>query len=659
MTWASLIPAVVACAALLFIPGGAMAYAMGLRGIPAMAAAPVITVTVTSLTAIAVAKAGIGWSVWPAAAVAIIAAVVLWLAGRTVAKRVPVQRPRPAAPMSRILPAVGFMAGAGTIAWQLVRLLGAPESFSQTLDNIFHLNVVHYIISTGDASSLTVSSMTNGDDPPYFYPAAWHGLVALVVQMTQTPLPTAVNAVNLVVAAGVWTLGCMFLVRTVAGPKPLVVGFAGVLAASFSAFPILLLDFGVLYPNFLSIALLPSGLAAAAAFFNAGSRPIASPFARFALPLVLVPGIALAHPNGIMTLLALTVPVVLYAFWKRYISGGRFSTQRGESLLATAALAASLALLAVLWKVVRPPADAAFWGPYHSPAGAAWEVVTNSAMSRPEAWVVSALMLIGLYISVRNAGHWWLVGCFAVTSILFVVVAGFPTSDWRSLLTGVWYNDSYRLAAILPLTALPLAALGSGWLCEKIRDAATVAARRDAGVLGRLAGSPAARAAAGVLGVVLVAVGMQVPAMDFAVATASRSYAETPRAEVVSTDELALIDKLDGLVPPGEAIAVNPWTGGALAYALAGRQTTSKHVLSTYTPAVATINAGLRDAASDPAVCAAVRSANVGYALDFGTLEVHGGHHDFPGLDDLQDSPAAELVAQVGQAKLFRITACR
>lgn len=44
--------------------------------------------------------------------------------------------------------------------------------------------------------------------------------------------------------------------------------------------------------------------------------------------------------------------------------------------------------------------------------------------------------------------------------------------------------------------------------------------------------------------------------------------------------ELALIARLDRTTEPGSTIAVNLWTGATLAYALADRDTTYKHVLS-------------------------------------------------------------------------------
>src|SRR5690606_5761584 len=93
------------------------------------------------------------------------------------------------------------------------------------------------------------------------YPAAWHDLVSLLVSVGGGGIPVSVNVINIVVAAVVWPLGCLYLARTVWGNRPAVVLSAAVLSAGFGAFPISLLDFGVLYPNFLAVALLPLVLA--------------------------------------------------------------------------------------------------------------------------------------------------------------------------------------------------------------------------------------------------------------------------------------------------------------------------------------------------------------------------------------------------------------
>ncbi|MFC8304094.1 DUF6541 family protein [Specibacter sp. NPDC057265] len=655
MSWAAFIPVALTAVALLFVPGGVVAFALGLRGLHAAAVAAPLTVALSAVCAVVAGQLGLAWSILPLVIAALLLAAVLLLVRRRLASDAP--EPPPGSQQT-MWPWLGFSVGAGMLVWQLVRVFGEPENISQTFDGIFHLNAIQYIIDTGDASSLTLSNMTNGGNPPYFYPAAWHGLAAVLVQLTGAPVAVAANAFNMGIAAFVWTLGCMLLVRTVVGAKPWVVGFGGALAAGFSAFPLLLLDFGVLYPNFLSISLLPAGLSAVAMFFRVGQLRPGSALARFALAPLLAVGIAIAHPNGAMSLVALSVPVVLFAYLCRYIFPGHPRTQRMEARWVAGLLVIALMILGVAWKYIRPPADAAFWQRYRSPLGGAWEVATNSAMGRPVALVVSVLVVLGLYSALRKRQHWWILGCYALIASLFVVIVGFPDSYLRNALTGVWYNDSYRLAAVLPLTAVPLAALGFERLVLLGQSLLQGILGRSGRTTASAAGSAKFNAGFAVVLAASLVICIQGKPISVAVASAAQNYVESPDSEVVSSDEMALIERLGVLVPPEATVAVNPWTGAALAYALAERSTTSRHVLSTYPADIEIINNSLRNALSDPNVCPAVKATGVRYVLDFGSKEIHGGSHSFPGLENLQDSPAAELVAEVGEARLFRITAC-
>jgi hypothetical protein len=235
--------------------------ALGLRGLPALALAPVVTVSVSAIMGIALPYAGLPWSsgaiLLSGMALALSLLLARRLSGDPVRLRLP--EPRPLLRRSALM-AGSYLAGCAAILVELAVAFGTPESFSQTFDNVFHLNGVRYVLETSNASSLTMTSMTSGGQSPYFYPAAWHGLAAAFIQLTGLPLTVGVNVLNMAVASVVWPLGCMLLTRAVAGNRPVAVAAAGVLSAGFAAFPILLLDFGVLYPNFLSSACCPRHL---------------------------------------------------------------------------------------------------------------------------------------------------------------------------------------------------------------------------------------------------------------------------------------------------------------------------------------------------------------------------------------------------------------
>ncbi len=132
----------------------------------------------------------------------------------------------------------------------------------------------------------------------------------------------------------------------------------------------------------------------------------------------------------------------------------------------------------------------------------------------------------------------------------------------------------------------------------------------------------------------------------------------TKSSPLVSSDELALIEELPDLLPADAVVAVDPYTGGALAYAFEGVHTTSRHVLSGISPDQELINDELSDAEPGSPVCDAVGATGVTHVLDFGVKEVHGGDNGFHGIRNLRRSDAVELVTQVGAARLYVITGC-
>ncbi|WAH96521.1 DUF6541 family protein [Arthrobacter sp. MMS18-M83] len=651
MTWPDTVPLLLAAGVILMLPGGVVAATAGLRGLMLAAVAPVITVTIAATSAVLLPYAAIPWSPVAVLMVSILAATFIFglrviAQGRTVFKTFKSGwRPDRSWPWM----VAAFIVGAAILVAQITIAFGTPSSISQTFDNVFHLNGVRFILDTGNASSLTMSKMASGDNPPYFYPAAWHDLASLLILVTGAPLAIAVNVLNIAVAAIVWPAGCMLLTRVFIGKQPFAVGAAAVLSALFSGFPLLLLDFGVLYPNFLAIALLPVALSSVVLLFGVARDVKVSAMIRFGLPCAVIPGLALAHPNGFMSLVALTIPVLLQRYLVFYLRQRRYRSHRREWILATTGVLVFAGVVVVLWKYIRPPEEAAFWPPIQSPIRAVYQIISTSAMDRPVAITVSILVILGILASLRRPQRAWMVGCFLVIAFLFVVVSAAPVSRLRAILTGVWYNDSYRLAALVPLVAIPFAAVGL--------DALWAAVRR------RLAELPNGRrtrfiavTAIGLLGIAGTAA--LLPPLGGAISSARHNYTEDNDSPLLSLDEHKIISKLDAVVPRDATIAVNPWTGSALAYALADRDTTAKHILTSNTRDVELLNQQLRNADHDPAVCAAARSAKVKYVLDFGSKEVHGGSHSFPGLENLQTSTSVKLVLQEGDARLYELTAC-
>jgi hypothetical protein len=278
-------------------------------------------------------------------------------------------------------------------------------------------------------------------------------------------------------------------------------------------------------------------------------------------------------------------------------------------------------------------------------------------------WLIVGLVLVGVYRCIRTPGHRTVLGLFAVMAALYVVVSGFDPGQLRNFVAGVWYNDSVRLAAMLPMGALPVALEGMFqvqiWLVGAYRAVTDALGRTP---LSPRAGSSewttASVAGVGIVALVLTAASLrgQVPAEALA---ARGLYQVRPDSPLINTDELALLQRLDSHVPPNALIVGSPWTGTSLAYALAGRKTLQLHILSPTTPEADAIDTGLRDAPGNAVACNAIRDLHVEYVLDFGSQEVHYQDHPYHGVENLEGSHAVELVDQQGAAKLYKVTACQ
>lgn len=137
-----------------------------------------------------------------------------------------------------------------------------------------------------------------------------------------------------------------------------------------------------------------------------------------------------------------------------------------------------------------------------------------------------------------------------------------------------------------------------------------------------------------------------------------KNYAYAEDSNLVSIDEAELLKKLPDLVPEGSKIVGNPWTGTGMAYALAKREVLLPHVSSYLNESEQAALTGINDISNYPELCADLQSENIRFVLDFGDLEVHGDHHSYPGIENPEESAALTLVAEVGEAKLFEVTAC-
>src|SRR4029079_19164591 len=170
----------------------------------------------------------------------------------------------------------------------------SPEAFPQHPDTIFHLGATQWMVEHQDASFLHAEAFRRFPGLG-FYPAAFHAMVATTAQLSGASVVVSTSSFVLVIAGVAWPLGCVFLARALFGSDLAVTLCAGVVSVAFSAYPFMLMGYGVLWPNLFGQTLLPGALALLAVVLSAAHRPsspLASRLRAMVLLLATLPGLA-------------------------------------------------------------------------------------------------------------------------------------------------------------------------------------------------------------------------------------------------------------------------------------------------------------------------------------------------------------------------------
>lgn len=644
--WIAAVPAILTALLVVYVPGLALLAVIRMRGLALLGFAPVAGVAIVAISALALGFLRVPWSPWAFASAAAIIVGVAFVVGLLLTDDIPVM-PQTVRRWPFLVAAM--VIGGGFIAFRLMAYIQVPENISQTNDAVFHLNAIRYIGDIGSASSLQVSGFVGGTG---FYPAAWHGVVSLIVVITGASIPVAANAFTLVIGAVIWTTGIAWLARAITS-STMVAAYAAVLAGTLQTFPVLMFQWGVLYPNALSTALIPAALALVIELPRLLAVIAERAFARAILGFLLVgvaaAAILIAQPAAFL-IWALLVMVFLSAQALRRPRGSR----------AWAALAALLgwAVLGVIWLLFARSTSGSHWGPTEGKFEAAVNVLLNSQVTLPAAWAVSLLALIGLVAAAWRAATRWVVVAWGALAVLYILVASAGRDIFREVLLAPWYADPSRIAAVAPIVVIPLAGLGIATLVRLIRTAYARGVEPSVRLRVLSAGI------GGVFAVLIAVVALVVtPVATPEFLKDNDVDVSTYRADedsYLSTDERDLLEQLPALVGPDAVIVGNPSTGTAFGFALSGLDVIPRTWSPPETEQWAVLAENLRDAGSDPQVCDALEAyGDAGYVLDFGEGDTTPGRWVMPGMTDFDGQPGFTEVAVVGDASLWRITACQ
>lgn len=471
--WLMLLLAVVVCVIVLYVPGYLLARSLSVARFASVAVAPLLSVFLVSVLGILLYEVGIACSAPVLLAPAVAFCLVAFLVGRALSRGtrshgakelMEVDDAKEAFRTAALYVAVAFV-----IAFVVYILaIDGPESFSRNDDTTVHLSVVRSFLDTGTYSTLHVSSyLEQGVGDISFYPAAWHVVTAIVASFFGDAVTLASNATVITFAVFVFPLGMCLLFLKLFGRNKRVVLAGSLFVLAFSGFPWGFVVFGQLLSNMVAFILIPPTLVALMDAVDDGRVS-----ARIRLGLVVCAGlaaIALSQPNGAFTF---GIWAVLYGVSRIF-----FSPKDDSPRVTSKHVAAAVALFAVACAVWAAMYFAPFmqrvvqntWEATLSPieaigAGLLFMFTTREGIQP----FLSVVVLIGVVYTCKHRRYLWLTVAFAFSMLTYMI--GVSTDGvLKHVLSGFWYTDYYRTAAMTALFAIPLAALGFAKLTDFAR----------------------------------------------------------------------------------------------------------------------------------------------------------------------------------------------
>jgi hypothetical protein len=617
------------CALVVWVPGGLIAAASGLRDWILLAVAPLLTYFVAGVAGPWLWKIGIPFTPITFGVCALaVAAVFLWLRRFSRGADPRLRWTRAAHLSVAVCVLVAFAVGFAV----LHRAMGGDlNAIPQDWDAGYHANGVRYIAETGDGS-LYGTSRVNWYELPngLFYPNGYHLVGSLVYALGGAPIPAVLNA-NSVLLPGLLALSLAALVRH-SGGRAVVAGYTALIAAAATSATYDNLWRGPLLPFTLGLAVTPVLAIGLDRYLRRPALDTGAVFAACAVGLLAV------HSSTLFGGILFVLPVLVQRWW-----GAGALVRRDLLLLLPPMAAGGLVAVPHLFGALGVSGNIALvdWPSVFPVSQAVGSLlVFQHVTAHPQLWLAVSLW-IGLARYGRLGPLRWIGGPAVLFGAVFVLTASF-SQPWVAKLTSPWWNDQFRLVA---LATVPLCVIAGHGLAQ-VHD-----------LLGRRVHVPLVTAAAAAAVLVLLSGGLYA---GVNVRQSHRAYGYTAREDqsfAVTKNEVLAMQRLGDLVGPGERVLNDRNDGSQWMYAVAGVHPVAGHYDGTLeSPDVFTLQAHFRDYDTDERVRAAVRRLHVRYVL-IGRGYVREYNRRATGLRDLGGADFLTKVYENEDAVVYRLVA--
>lgn len=674
----------------LYVPGYLIARAVRIGRFPAVVAAPLISIFVFNVLALAYRSAGVGCSWLTVVLPVVVVGAVAFAANLAIFRKTyrshswgldaPAQVGDRLVSRFNIYVVAAYVAmGVLVTVYVMVSCLDGPSSYVQEFDNVHHLDMIKNFAVSGQWSVFSTDYYRGAAYTPFatsgggFYPTSWIMIAAMICDTLGTQPALAENAANFAFIAFVLPVSMFGLMRYVFRAKPAVALCGIVCTLAFSAYPWQLLSFGPIYPNLAAYALVP----AVSLFFMLVFKPEETRAARTlsaAVVFVGVASLALTQPNAVFTAVVLLVPWCMYAVAK---ATDKLSLEGTRKIMAKIGAAAGFFVFAALMWALLLHAPflqgvlSEWWYAYTSQFQSIADAATLQFVGNGCQPLLALFVALGVLYAVLRREYLWLIVPYALFCFMFVIDASteYPLKLW---LTGFWYTDKFRIAAAAALCGVPLACMGLYAVCSAVRYATGKAARSNDRI---------GPAVAVVLVVALVTIvnyypnwivnGAPQSSTAFGLFRGSYEKANSSdESRPYNKDEQAFVEHVKEVLPEGEPVINVPHDGSAFAFSQNDLNIFYRSPRGYDPPAEKVESAIVRESlfkvASDDEVAQAVDALGVKYVLLLDVNE-YAQTSDTPflfayeepvwkGITSINDeTPGFETVLSSGDMRLYKI----
>lgn len=560
--------------------------------------------------------------------------------------------------------------------WFFSHSLADWYHLTQSEDNIRHYAYIRSLLNSTDWSTLNVSMYGIGVSQslnPYlsqtggFYPLGWHIPSAITCALAATSIGIGTNVVNFTLIAISLPLGSYYLISQVfPNESKLRVATGAIVSLVLPASPWVLLAVWPLFPNLATMCLVP---AAAALFIDATTDSNKYRLTKVAGFLLCCGGLSVTQPNGIFVCAVFLIP---YTVWICSKHGCETKLTNRIGIKKARLITGSIATISIslIWiALYKLPSFQGVVSYYWSPISTIWQSMADCLFIaypiQPASVFMALLCAAGLLQLLRKKQYWPVISCL-LAIVLYIVAAGFGDNVIKHVLTGFWYTDPYRVAAMLAFCSIPMAYSGFTLLLKTFK---AIANRFDMG------SKPYFVSIAAVITIFVIFAlpsfvirGVTEITTPYSTMTANmRGFTRVDEGAILTESKIEFLNKVATITGPNAVIANTPYDGSCFAKGIANLNllfcNDENYTELTTSSWAIDLRSNLCNYVSSSSTKKNVRDKDVQYVLsleeDEGTMKAWYPAFEqsrWTGILSISEAtPGFELILQTGDMALYKI----